>query len=257
MKNIKCRATLSYVYNLGEQVIQNVTNSNFVEAEYREVIIKAKKFASTTYFKPGDKITYTLVLTNVGTYEATSLVVHEELKHQVLITDSVNLRSIDEAKLDYSVNNDNLTLTLSTLKAGQTVYISYQTLVDEIVDISYTITNRSNLLVDEELEVSSNDVELVQKYAKLLCDKSQIGVVYPNKSFEYTLTVENVGNEIAYDLELIDQLPNNYILESLYIGEEEAQVYFIENGYLKFKLDAVEANEKKVIKVVGFIKRNE
>ena len=79
MKNLKCRATLSYAYNLGDIVVQNVTNSNFIQPELREVNIRVRKFASTSFFKPGDILTYTIVLSNDGTYEAKGVLVKEDL----------------------------------------------------------------------------------------------------------------------------------------------------------------------------------
>lgn len=257
MKNMKCRATLSYVYRLGDQVVHHVTRSNFVEAEYREVLLKAKKFASTSYFKPGDVITYTLVVTNVGSYEASSVCISDELPHQTLLTDSVNVRSLNDVNFTCEEQNEGLAIKLDHIVPHDTVYVTYQTLVHESLDITTDLTNHATISVDEDLEVTTNDINIEQRYAKLVCEKEITPILYPNKSFEYFIQLENVGNTPAVDLEISDQLLDNYILEALYVEGEEKSDYTIENSILKFRLQEIAPFSKTTVKVVGFIKRGE
>ena len=176
MKNLKCRATLSYAYNLGDIVVQNVTNSNFIQPELREVNIRVRKFASTSFFKPGDILTYTIVLSNDGTYEAKGVLVKEDLEHQSLLKDSIKIRALDEALLSHEEGFGEVTFKIDTLAPQNTVYLTYQTIVDEIVDINFNINSASKVTTDD-YTVEANKVHLVQKYAKLVCEKKTDSII--------------------------------------------------------------------------------
>lgn len=253
MKNIKCRATLSYVYNLGEQTIQNVTNSNLVEGEYREVIIRAKKFIDATFFKPGDIITHTLILSNVGTFQAESLVIEEDISSQNLLTSSVHIYSLDEFIYEFYEKDNLFIVNIANLNPDQTVVINFQTIVSETIELEKEIRNKTKITIDKEIENYTNEVSVKQKYAKLLCHKTPIGVIYPNVNFEYVLNIENIGNENALNVEISDQLPANFVLEHLYFNDEEINEYLIENGLLKCKIPLVSPKQKVYLRVVGLI----
>jgi uncharacterized repeat protein (TIGR01451 family) len=257
MKNIKSRATLSYAYNLGDVVVRNVTNSNFVQPEYREVAIKVRKFANVEYYKPGDIITYTLVLTNVGTYEANNVTIREDLPYQVLIKESIKLRNLNEQSFVFKDDLNSVNFVLDHFAPNNTIYITYQTIVDEIVDINYNITTSAQLTIDDEVVLNSNPVAISLKYARLVCEKKTVEVIYPNKSFEYLITIENIGNEKAVDLEISDQLPESYVLENILIDDVPCLNYAIDNTTLKFSVGEVNQFKSIVVKIIGMIKRSE
>ena len=153
MKNIKCRATLSYVYNWGEQTIQNVTNSNLVEGEYREVIIRAKKFIDAAFFKPGDIITHTLILSNVGTFQAESLVIEEDISSQNLLTSSVHIYSLDEFIYEFYEKDNLFIVNIANLNPDQTVVINFQTIVSETIELEKEIRNKTKITIDKEIYI--------------------------------------------------------------------------------------------------------
>lgn len=255
MKKLKCRATLSYAYNLGDTVVQNVTNSNFIQPELREVNIRVRKFANTTYFKPGDIITYTIVLSNEGTYEANEVLVAEELVHQSLIKSSIKIRALDEPVFSYKEGVSEVLITLGTLAPQNTIYITYQTIVDEIVDINFDIKSTSKVTTGDYI-VDVNTVEIMQRYAKLLCEKKSDSVIYPNKQFAMELVIENIGNEKAVDLDLVDQLPERYCLDEVYLDNELLTDYTIEGNHLKFIVGEIAPFSSRNVTIIGLIKKN-
>lgn len=254
MKNLKCRATLSYAYHLGDIVVQNVTNSNFVQPELREINIRVRKFANTSYFKPGDIISYTIVISNDGSSDAKNIIIKEPLKYQSLIKESIKIRSIDEKVILYEESKDEVTFTLESLSSLSTIYLTYQTIIDEIIDIAYNIS-ASSKVITEDTKIESNKVELMQRFARIICEKKTDTIIYPNKPFAIEIVIENVGNEKAVNLDLVDQLPDRYCLHELYIDKEQVTNYLIEGNNLKYFLGEIEPFSKKVVTLVGLIKK--
>ena len=69
------------------------------------------------------------------------------------------------------------------------------------------------------------------------------------------LVIENIGNEKAVDLELVDQLPDRYCLDELYLDNELLTDYTIEGNQLKFVVGDVDPFTKRVVTVIGLVKK--
>lgn len=255
MKNVKCRATLSYDYNLGDIIVHNVVNSNFVQPELREINIRVRKYASMYYFKPGDIITYTIVVTNDGTYNAKDVQIKEPLKHQSLLKESIKVRSLDEPTLTYLEGIDEIVFNIDNLEPQHTIYLTYQTMVDEIIDINFNIDATSTVTAGE-YNLNTNVVQIMQKYAKIICEKKTDSIIYPNKQFAIELIIENIGNEKAVNLDLVDQLPDRYELDEVYLDSELLTEWVIDGNNLKFMIGEIEPFTRKVITIIGSIKKN-
>lgn len=255
MKNIKCRATLSYDYDLGDIVVHNVTNSNFVQPELREINIRVRKYANVNYFKPGDIITYTVVITNDGTYPAQDVCLKEPLKHQSLLKETIKVRSLVEPTLTYTENKDEVIFTLDYLEPQYTIYVTYQARVEEIIDINFNI-DATAIVQADNYTLSTNTVMLIQKYAKIICEKKTDSIIYPNKQFAIEIALENIGNEKAVNLDFSDQLPERFCLDEVYLGSELLTDYVIEGNTLKLSIGEIAPFTREVITLIGMIKRN-
>ena len=135
------------------------------------------------------------------------------------------------------------------------MHLRYQTLVDELIDATENITSISEVEVDEQDLFYTNSIELQQKYAKIICEASVDEFVYPNKPYQYTLVISNVGNCLAENVSISSVLPKSYVLDSLLIEGEYTDDYSIHNDELNFEIDFVDANSLKTVIINGKIKR--
>ncbi|HEY8444732.1 MAG TPA: hypothetical protein VIK94_01235 [Bacilli bacterium] len=256
MKNTKTRAIVNYNYSLGDMIVQGRTNSNAVNPTIREVLVKIKRFADTQFFKPGDIVTYNIILTNEGNYPAEEVIVHEDINRQKLVDGSVKLSCIESAQPFKFIKRDNqLEFIISNLQPHRSLYITYQTVVDEYEEEYDNLTSTSTVTVDNNNTLKTDPVVLTKKFAKILCDIEEIDVVYPNKPYDYKINLENIGNEVATDVEVKTLLPDDYEIEKVLIDDEEQNIYVVDDNILKLIVDKVEPHKKKQIKIVGLIKR--
>jgi hypothetical protein len=255
MKNPKTKAMINYSYSVGDAVVHGSTSSNYVEPFIRDVVISIKKECSTKYFKPGDILTYNLVVANIGTYFAEFINISEQIQNQTIIVDSISVSSLKDIDFAYQDAIKGIDFIISNLAPNDTVYISYQTVVDEILDPNFNIVSVSEIEVDDNNIIYSNPVEIVQKYARIICEVETSPYIYYNKPYQYNITVTNVGNSEANDVELSTQLPEEYELDHITIDEENCDSTSLNNNILKFTIGNISANETKLISVSGKIKK--
>src|SRR5690554_5416313 len=180
MKNIKTKATVNYNYNLGNMIVQGKTTSNYVEPFIREVIVRIKRNADKKYFKPGDLITYTLVLTNDGNYHAEEVIINENIAYQTLVEGSVKLSCIEDAQPFKFIKHDNhLEFIITNLKPHRSIYIQYQTIVGEAEGLNDQLKSSSTITIDNMNKIEAEPVVIEKKYAKVVCHIDEIDFIYP------------------------------------------------------------------------------
>lgn len=254
MKNTKTRSTVNYNYNLGDLIVQGKTVSNYVKPLIREVQVKIKRTADKKFYKPGELITYQIMLTNEGNFPAEEVLVHENLKGQTLVDGSVKLVSFENAQpFKFIKRDDEIEFIILNLKPNSTLYIEYQTQIDS--EEKNELKSTSIVTVDSVNKIKPDPVVLTKKFAKIICEIESIEVVYPNKPYKYLINLENVGNEVATEVEIKTLLPDDYELDKVYIDNKELTVYVIDDNILKLIVDKVEPYSKKQITIVGLIKR--
>lgn len=86
--NIKSQATIYYSYNLEGTSFKNVSTSNTLLTPLKVASFFVKKIANTTYFKPGDVITYTIVINNASNFKVKNIVIKDLIDNQYFIKDS-------------------------------------------------------------------------------------------------------------------------------------------------------------------------
>lgn len=255
MKNIKTKSTVSYKYAVGDTIVHGSTSSNYVDPFLRDVVISIKKNCDQTYFKPGDILNYDIIVSNIGTYLAEFININESIKSQTLIVDSIKLSSLDNIDFKYQDAIDGVDFIIKSLNPNETVHIAYQTIVDEIIDPHQNIISVSEVEVDDQDLMYTNPIEIEQKYARIICEAETAPYIYPNKDYQYILTITNIGNTIAEDVEISSQLPSSYALESINIDEEVCEISSINDNVLKFIIGSIDADESKTVTITGRIQK--
>jgi hypothetical protein len=255
MGNTKTKSMINYTYTIGDQVVHGAASSNYVEPFIREVIISIKKECNKQYFKPGDVLTYSLVLTNIGSYLAEFININEEILYQTLILDSIRASAIGEIDFAYQEAVSGLDFTIQKLEPHESVHIIYQTIVNELISHDFNISSVSEIEIDDQDLIYSNAVEIAQRYARVIIETTTDEFVYPNREYSYNLTASNVGNCIADDVELSMQLPSRYALSYIMVEDDNIENFTIDNNILKFFVGAIDVNEIKNINVTGKISK--
>ncbi len=97
---VRSQASVSYAYSLGNLRINSVVSSNAVDTEIRTVKLLGKKTASHEFFRPGDVITYNLVITNTGNFAASNVLIEDELSYQKLVEGSFTYSFLENSKAE-------------------------------------------------------------------------------------------------------------------------------------------------------------
>lgn len=257
MKNIKTRTKINYNYNLGDMIVKGSTSSNYIEPVFRQVLVKIKRTADAKYFKPGDIITYNLILTNEGNHSAEEVTVHENINHQTLVPGSVKLSTLADAQpFRFHHHENELEFIILNLQPFKTLYIQYQTKVDDIKELDYKLISSSVVTIDKEDTIISDPVEITEKFAKINCTIDEIDLIYPNKPYEYLLNIENVGNQVANDIEVETLLPDDYELDLVLVDDEEHDIYAVEDNVLKIMIEKLAGQSSLTVSIKGKIKRS-
>ena len=255
MSNTKTKSMINYTYTIGDQVVHGAASSNYVEPFIRDVVISIKKDCNKKYFKPGDVLTYSLVLTNIGSYLAEFININEEILYQTLILDSIKASAIGDIDFTYQEAVSGLDFTIQKLEPHESVHITYQTIVNELISHDFNISSVSEVEIDDQDLVYSNAVEVAQRYARVIVETTTDEFVYPNREYTYLVKATNVGNCIADDVELSMQLPSRYSLNYIMVEDDNIENFTIDNNVLKFFVGTIDVNEVKSITVTGKISK--
>lgn len=255
MDNPKTKSLINYTYSVGDMIVHGSTSSNYVEPFIRDVVINIKKNCNVQYFKPGDVLTYTITVANVGTYLSEFINISEEILHQNIIADSIKVSSINDIDFMHQDSVNGIDFIIKKLNPHESIHITYQTIVDEIINPNQNIISTSEIEVDDQELIYSTPIEIQQKFARILCEAESSPYIYPNQPYQYILTVSNIGNCSADDVEISSQIPYSYELDSVYIDDEVCDVMSINNNILKFMIGEVDPNDSKIITITGKIVR--
>lgn len=254
--NVKSQATITYAYTLGGVDVKSVAVSNVVNTQIRTTELLVKKLVSSEYYKPEDYLTYTIVITNDGNYEARNISIVEQLDDQQLIPETFSyhfMRESDNSVVNYNYNDNVLTLQLSTLAPHAIAILSYRVKVSATLDLSKEISTQTTVKSDEVNEFSPNTYRLKQGYAKVECLKTAINdYAYLNTDLTYKLVLNNVGNIKANNVVVTDQLPETFELYEVVNGDTAINFEY-ENNNLQFVISEILPDEELVVYVKGKI----
>jgi|GEM_PF-812164 len=259
--NVRSQASVTYAYALGNLKIKNITHSNVVSTIVREVGLLAKKIANVEFFKPGDVITYNIIVTNPGNTKATKVTITDELDHQSYVKDSFRYLFLDdsEAEIKLGLKEGALVFEIDELEPKDVCVLSYQAVADKVEEICLDLRNSTCIKSREVKPFTTDQFEIKQRYAKIECTKRAVDQVFLNSDIEYEILLTNKGNVEAVDLEVVDQLPVTFELDS---GEDaitvngkpaEIHVFNKDTRILKLMIDKVLPSETVKVIVRGRI----
>src|SRR5690554_2639415 len=87
-KHLKSNTEIFYVYSLGPKPVKNQSTVDGLSIEVRNVELKIRKTAHNYFYKPGDELKYSLLITNVGNWVSEEVFVVDDLKNLHYIEDS-------------------------------------------------------------------------------------------------------------------------------------------------------------------------
>lgn len=258
--NVVSQAKISYAYAIGNLKIKSIANSNLVSTEVRSVELLAKKTVSTEAFKPNDIISYTLVVQNPGNTKVTDVVINDDLFHQKYVEGSFKYLFMDDSRCDIkeTVNENNLIFEISELNPNAVAILTYRVEIDNIDELSMDIRNVANVQSKEIKPFKTNNIDLKQRFAKIECTKKCVDYTYFNTDLAYSIILKNVGNVDAIDIEVVDQLPKTFVLDSkkpITHNKNEIDIYTFDEQtrILKFIVEKVPANSEVEVIIKGKI----
>ncbi len=182
------------------------------------VVYDAKIVMNNTFVtRPGFSGTYAVTYSNNGNQPINNFTIKLLLDNR-LIPDSSNIA--------YLTNNDTLIWNItSTLQAGEfrTFYINFTAVAPPTLNgndllesiISIYIPQQDTVLTNNEFKFTEFTRGSYDPNEKTVTDdKLSIIDVTNNKSLLYTIRFENVGTDSAFNITIIDTLPNNTDINS-------------------------------------------
>ena len=259
--NIKSQATIYYAYDLDGTSFKNVATSNTLTTPLKVASLFAKKIANTAYYKPGDIITYTIVVNNASNFKATNIKIKDKLDNQTLLPSSFNFYYLkDEGKnVEFNSEKQKLEFTISEMESQSVCIITYKAKVNEDLSLDKEIKNVSTISSDEVKDFKTNSLDLKQKYAKVTCEKSILNdYAYLNTNLTYKIVVKNIGNYKATNIEIVDELPETFKLSkenAVLINDTETKNFSFDEGtcILTIPLESLDAESEISILINGSI----
>lgn len=251
---IKSMAKIKYSYDLDGINLQELSESNVVKTEVRKFNLLLKKLTNQEYFKLGDIITCTLIVSNLGNYKNTNVVINDNLLNQELIDYSIKATTLENNKVNpsYLLDNNNLKIVIDEIYPQEVIIITYK-----IKPLKQTqIESLTTIQSDETALAEINNNPLKHGYAKIECIKAvSDDVTFINTDLTYILSLVNKGNIAAYNVEVYDELPITFELDSYNPVTLNNNLinYQLEGNILKLLIPSIEPNAILDIKVNGRI----
>ncbi len=207
--NIKYRAALSV--DAGGAAFEHGPDITAEEAARNEAFfaaffdpdLKIDKTADKADAAPGETVTYTVKVDDIGTGEATAI-------------------KLDDTKPDNTVESRNLANIVpgGTHSETFTYLIPCATADTTVLTNSATVSGKNLLLAPEKVTTNNTDTAATTVHAPVLTlSKSATATVNAGEAITYTLTYENTGSGTAANVVVTDTLPAGvYYSKALDLG---------------------------------------
>jgi len=217
------QATTNYQYDGSSEVLSTSSNVNEILLEDSQGI-SLTKYSNVDTFSNGEIITYTVNITNNSAQFFTGVRIIDNLGAGNLAY-VIGSARLTVGSLTYPVTpvaTNPLTFTLQQLNVGASMTLTYncqvifnlpssvQTITNTVQGIGYTSTGTISGFASNTIEKKTSDEFSITKEA------SQTSVL-PNQIFSYYLRLLNNTNTSAVALDITDNLPDNFIVSSVYL----------------------------------------
>ncbi|MBQ3077001.1 MAG: DUF11 domain-containing protein [Clostridia bacterium] len=217
------QALISYYYNEeqgGGSASSNVATTTLLDA----YSLTASKTAQTATFRPGQRVTYNLLVTNNGVGPLYNIVVTDDLGGPSSMTylNGSMLAFLNGAPVTVTptVSGNSLTVAVpGPLATGATLVLSYVTVVNPALTAT-TITNTACVTAmggssTGGCEVTSSPCPTAtvtaETFAELVIYKQGAPeTVSPGDALTYTFFLSNTGNADATNVVMTDALPTGF-----------------------------------------------
>lgn len=255
MKELKSQANVYYTYTVGTSAIKSMSASNMNTVNLREVNLITKKY----FYREKNEVTFSIIVSNVGSYKAEKLIINDDLEGLSLINASLRVSTLKEGKVNYTytVKENSLIIEVDHLNDLDALYINYHANI-----VAKGLISTSAIIYSDNLTpIETNNVEIEAGQAELiLSKKTACDYTYYNTDLTYLMTLENVGSLEASDVEIVDNLPSTYELkksDAILINNTLCTNYSFDASthILKIFIPLVKAKEVLEIKINGKIVR--
>lgn len=237
----------------GEEQTSNTLNVNAVVSIANLKITKESNIPEGAVVKEGNIITYTIKVENIGTTPAYNVEIKDQIPEHTTYYENNTKNS--EIK--------NVGKNIERLEAGQSETYTFMVIVNEIME-NTTIENTARVIAENGEEQTSNTVNInahIKAPDLKVTKESDVPegtTVKEGDIITYKITVKNIGDEIAKNIKIIDNIPE----DTVYYNEETNSVEEIEkiNSEVKetlgineeftfsFKVKVKEITENRVIR---------
>lgn len=251
---MKANAKISYAYSLGSNQINSFCETNTIDVEIRFVDLKIKKTANDFFYKPGDLLHYSIVITNIGNYVAEEVIVVDDIKNLRYANGSCSLlRGNNIAQvLAPNIDEDNITFDIGHIEPQSSVVINYSAIANPEIANNEDLTNTATMYAKRLNPIYSNVISIEQKYANIISRKTASKeYVYNYDYLDFVITLTNNGNATAYNVEISESLPKGFVLldkeEAITIDNEPFTDFEFdpEGNVIKLKLEEITADGKE------------
>jgi uncharacterized repeat protein (TIGR01451 family) len=177
--------------------------------------VHVRKSASDLEVNPGDHVTYTITVSNDGEGTATDVVVTDDLHDDLVIL------TIDPEGACVVGEGNTLTCSLGSIGPGDEATITVEVSVP--ADFCGTLTNQAHVSASNEPEEDQDDNDSEEVVIEVLCqpdamvEKSAVidSNPRPGDSFDFSITVTNVGTGTVEDVVLTDVIQPGLAIEDV------------------------------------------
>ncbi len=215
---IQNKACIEYQFNRGGQCMQETTCTDSVCTEVAFPHLVVQKIAQSKYFQPGEKICYSIVITNTGEAPACNIAVAEPLCKQCYVNGSATLsingqpahcsRLVVGNVVQEPCQRRQFGFRIGDLCPNDTAVITFCTIPD---CSACAICNQVTVFYNGcncRQSATSNTVELTKAFAKVVAEKCVNKTCATcGDELVYTIILTNCGNLPAHNVNVVDQLP--------------------------------------------------
>jgi uncharacterized repeat protein (TIGR01451 family) len=226
------------------------------------VRIDTQDKCETAKLKNGEKVTYTINVTNTGKADATNVVVVDNYDQDLLkdITPKA-VEGITVTDVDGFLN-----FKVGTVQPGKTVSLVYDATIKDDVKNGAIVVNTAEITADNlpkqtvttKFPVVLPNNPLLQ--AEKTCVKTGTSTpckdakMQPGQNVTYSINVKNIGDTIAYNVKVVDDFDQNSLDKPINISPDVKE-FSNPLDKITWALGNLEANQGKTITYTATIKQ--